>query len=143
MGSVNTNLNALVALRTLNSVQHDLATTQKRVSTGYTVADGFDNGAIFAVAQSLRNSIAGLAAVNSQLQGAQGLVSVSNASLTQASDIMTQVRDVLTRLSDQSVSSDTRVQLGTQFINLIATLNSNVTTAFYQGTNLVGTSGTI
>ena len=141
--SINTNLSALVALRTLTSVQTDLAATQKRVSTGYTVADAFDNGAIFAVAQSIRNQIAGVAAVNSQLNGAQGLVSVSNAALGQASDLMTQVRDILTRLSDQSIASDTRAQLATQYTNLLSTINNNLTTAVYQGTTLVGTSGTI
>src|SRR5882724_2706230 len=124
--SVNTNLSALVALRTLGSVTSDINSTQKRVSTGYNVADGFDNGAIFAIAQSVRNSIAGVVAVNSELKGAQGLVSVANASLTQVSDLMTQVRDILTRLSDQSVSSDTRIQLATQFSTLIATINNNV-----------------
>src|SRR5260221_5240375 len=143
MASVNTNLSALVALRTLTSVQHDLAASQKRVSTGYNVADAFDNGAIFAVAQSIRNSITGVTAVNSQLQGAQGLISVTAASLTQVSDLMTQVRDILTRLADQSISSDTRAQLSTQFTNLIATINNNLVTATYQGTNLVGTSGSI
>jgi flagellin len=143
MGSVNTNLSALVALRTLTSVQHDLAASQKRVSTGYNVADAFDNGAIFAVAQGIRNSITGVAAVNSQLQGAQGLISVVAASLTQVSDLMTQVRDIMTRLADQSISSDTRAQLSTQFTNLIATINNNLVTATYQGTNLIGTSGSI
>lgn len=143
MTSVNANLSALVALRTLGTVQSDLAVTQKRVSTGYRVADAFDNGAIFAVAQSIRNQIAGVSAVTSQLQGAQGLVSVSNAALGQVSDLMTQVRDILTRLSDQSISSDTRLQLSTQFTNLLSTINNNLTTALYQGTTLVGTSGTI
>ena len=143
MTGVNANLNALVALRTLNTVQTDLAATQKRVSTGYNVSDAFDNGAIFAVAQTIRNSISGVVAVNSQLNGAQGLISVSAASLTQASDLMTQVRDILTRLADQSISSDTRAQLATQFSNLLATINNNLTTATYQGTNLITTSGTI
>src|SRR5262245_2932730 len=143
MASVNTNLSALVALRTLNSVQRDLAATQKRVSTGYNVADAFDNGAIFAVAQSIRNSLTGVTAVNSQLQGAQGLVAVSAASLTQVSDLMTQVRDILTRLADQSIASDTRAQLSTQFTTLIATINNNLVTTTYQGTNLVGTSGSV
>jgi len=141
--SINTNLSALVALRTLGTVQADLAATQKRVSTGFTVADGFDNGAIFAVAQTIRNSIAGVTAVNSQLNGAQGLISVANASLTQVSDLLTQVRDIATRLSDQSISSDTRAQLTTQYINLISTINNNLTTATYQGTNLITTSGSI
>jgi len=141
--SIHTNLAALVALRTLGNVQSDLNVTQKRVSTGFNVADAFDNGAIFAVAQLIRNNITGVAAVNSQLNGAQGLVSVSNASLTQSSDLMTQIRDILTRLSDQSISSDTRNQLGVEFATLLSTVNNNLQTAFYNGTNLIGTSGTI
>jgi flagellin len=141
--SVNTNIAALVALRTLNSTALSLNATEKRVSTGYTVADGFDNGAIFAIAQSVRNSIAGITAVNSELKGSQGLVSVANASLTQVSDLMTQLRDVLTRLSDQSVSSDTRNQLATQYTFLMSTINNNITTAVYQGTNLLNTSASL
>ena len=141
--SVNTNLAALVALRSLNTTTTALNQTEKRVSTGYTVADGFDNGAIFAIAQSVRNSIAGITAVNSELKGSQGLVSVAAASLTQVSDLMTQLRDILTRLADQSVSSDTRNQLATQYTFLMATINNNITTAVYQGTNLVNTSGTL
>src|SRR5579885_1820608 len=141
--SVNTNLAALVALRTLGTAAHDLAATEKRVSTGYTVAEAFDNGALFAIAQSVRNSIAGVTAVNSELKGSQGLVSVSSASLTQVSDLMTQVRDILTRLADQSVTSDTRNQLASQFTFLMNTINNNLTTAVYQGTNLINTSGSL
>jgi flagellin len=53
------------------------------------------------------------------------------------------VRDIATRLSDQSISSDTRAQLATEFTNLLSTINSNLGTAFYQGTNIIGTSGTV
>jgi flagellin len=141
--SINTNLSALVALRTLTSVQADLASTEKRVSTGLNVADAFDNGALFAVAQFIRSDIAGLGAVNSQLNGAQGLVSVANAAVGQVSDLMTQVRDVLTRLSDQSITGDTRNQLAAQFGTLLGTINSNLNTAVYLGTTLIGTSGTL
>jgi flagellin len=141
--SVNTNLSALIALRSLRSTQHEIAVVQKRISTGYRVADAFDNGAIFAVAQRIRNDIAGISAVNSQLQGSIGLVSVAAASLTQASNLMTQVRDILTRLADQSIASDTRTQLATQYLALISTIGSNLGTAIYNGTNLVGTSGSI
>jgi len=136
-------LASLVPLHTLAHVQSDLAVTSKRISTGHNVADALDNGAIFAIAQSVLNQTAGVAAVNSQLNGAQGLISVSNAALGQASDLLTQVADVLTRLSDQSISSDTRAQLSTQFTNLLSTIGSNLGTAVYQGTNLVNTSGTV
>jgi flagellin len=141
--STNTNLSALIALRSLRTTQHELAVVQKRISTGYRVADALDNGAIFAVAQRIRNDIAGITAVNSELQGSLGLVAVAAASLSQASNLMTQVRDILTRLADQSISSDTRAQLSTQYVNLIGTIGNNLGTAVYQGTNLVGTSGSV
>ena len=141
--SIHTNLSALVALQTLSHVQNDLFVTSKRISTGFNVADALDNGAIFAIAQSIRNNIAGVAAVNSQLGGAQGLVSVANAALSQASDLLTQVRDIATRLSDQSISTDTRAQLAVEFTNLLTTINNNLQTASFNGTNLVGTSGTV
>src|ERR1700722_13279871 len=134
--SVNTNIAALVALRTLSTTTTALNSTEKRVSTGYKVADGFDNGAIFAIAQGVRNSIAGITAVNSELKGSQGLVSVAKASLSQVSDLMTQ-------LADQSVSSDTRNQLASQYTFLMATINNNITTAVYQGTNLLNTSASL
>jgi flagellin len=143
MASVNDNLSSLVSLHTLQHVHSDLAVTAKRTSTGRNVADAFDNGAIFAIAQSVLNQSAGVAAVNSQLNGAQGLISVSNAALGQTSDLLTQARDILTRLADQSISSDTRAQLATQYTNLVSTINSNLNTAVYQGTNLVTTSGTV
>jgi len=141
--SLDTNLQALVSIHSLTHAQSALQVTEKRVSTGYNVADALDNGAIYAIAQSILNSNAGLAAVNSQLNGASGLTVVANAALTQVSDLMTQVTSVLTQLSDQSISSDTRAQLATQYTNLLSSINTDLTTAGYQGTNLLNTSGTV
>jgi flagellin len=141
--SLETNLQALVSIHSLTHAQSALQVTEKRVSTGYNVADALDNGAIYAIAQSILNSNAGLSAVNSQLNGASGLTVVANAALTQVSDLMTQVTSVLTQLSDQSISSDTRAQLATQYTNLLSSINTDLTTAGYQGTNLLNTSGTV
>ena len=48
LNSVNTNVGAMVALQSLNRTSDDLAATQKRISTGYRVADAKDDGAAFA-----------------------------------------------------------------------------------------------
>jgi flagellin len=141
--SVNTNLQALVSIHTLTHAQSALQVTEKRVSTGYNVADAVDNGAIYAIAQSIRNATAGLTAVNSQLNGASGLTVVANAALGQVSDLLTQVTGVLTQLSNQGISSDTRALLSTQYTNLLSTISDNLNTATYQGTNLLATTGTI
>ena len=45
LNSVNTNMGAMVALQSLELTQQQLSTTQKRISTGYRVADFTDDGA--------------------------------------------------------------------------------------------------
>ena len=57
LNSVNTNMGAMIALESLNKTNASLASTQKRVSTGSRVADSTDDGAAYAVAQSVRSTI--------------------------------------------------------------------------------------
>lgn len=143
--SVNTNLSALLAARVLGASQDSLDRVQKRVSTGFKVADAFDDGALFAIAQNVRNDIAGLGAVNSQLGGAQGMLSVANAGGTEISNKLEKMREVLVGLSNQSYSqtSETRTQLTTQYNSLITSIQNYIQSSDYNGTNLLNTSGAI
>ena len=59
INSVITNVGAMVALQSLNKTADQLSATQKRISTGYRVADAKDDGAAFAVAERIRKTIAG------------------------------------------------------------------------------------
>ena len=70
--SINTNRQAVFALQALNQNTSELSTVQKRVSTGFRVADSRDDTGAFSVAQSVRSDIAGVTAVNEQLGGARG-----------------------------------------------------------------------
>ena len=72
--SINTNTSAAVALQSLSRTNDLLETTQKRISTGFRVADARDDGGAFAVAQRVRGDIAGLTSANEQLSGVKGLV---------------------------------------------------------------------
>jgi flagellin len=77
LNSVNTNVGAMIALQSLNRTNSDLAATQKRVSTGFRVADSTDDGAAYAVAQSVRSTIGALTTANQQLGNVQGLLSTT------------------------------------------------------------------
>ncbi len=74
LNSVNTNVAAQVALKSLNTTATQLQATQKQISTGYRAADATDDGGAFAVAQRVRGDIAALTTVNQQLGNAKGLV---------------------------------------------------------------------
>ena len=59
MASVNTNYGAMVALQNLNRTNTDLEAVQNRINSGLKVASAKDNGATYAIAQSMRGKVAG------------------------------------------------------------------------------------
>jgi flagellin len=137
VGSVNTNVSAQVALASLNVTGKQLEQVQKRISTGYNVADSNDNGAIFAISQSLRSDIAALGAVNGQLGAAKGLISVAQAAGTGVSSTLIDIRAVLVQLADSSSTGNSRIQLNAQYASLKLTVNNYISGASYNGANLL------
>ena len=141
--SVITNVGAMTALQSLNRTNDALAEVQKRISTGYRVADAKDDGGAFAVAQTIRSDTASLGAVNEQLGGLRGLVDISLTALEQVSKTMIEVRSVLTRLSDGTITGEARDQYNQQYAQLRDQITNFLEDADYFGRNLLtGTSPT-
>jgi len=139
--SVITNVGAMTALQSLNRTNDALAEVQKRISTGYRVADAKDDGGAFAVAQTVRSDTASLGAVNEQLGGLRGLVDISLTALEQVSKTMIEVRSVLTRLSDGTITGEARDQYNQQYAQLRDQITNFLEDADYFGRNLLtGTS---
>jgi len=138
--SINTNAQSILALQSLNRTNAELAGVQKRVSTGYRVADARDDGGAFAVAQSVRSDVAGLMAVNEQLGGAKGLLQVTFAALGQVSDAMREARATLTRLADSALSTEQFNQYKAQYTALRSQIEGFLNDAKYNGRSLLSTS---
>lgn len=135
--SVITNIGAMTALQSLNRTNDALSEVQKRISTGYRVADAKDDGGAFAVAQTVRSDTASLSAVNEQLGGLRGLVDVSLTALEQVSKTMIDIRTVLTRLSDGTITGEARDQYNQQYAQLRTQITSFLEDADYFGRNLL------
>src|SRR5690242_4047497 len=138
INSVNTNVGAMIALESLNKTNSDLAAVQKKVSTGYRVADATDDGAAYAVAQTVRSTVGALTTANQQLGNVQGLLSTTQSGLNNISNTMASMRDVLIALSDANVSGDTRKQYAAQYQSLLANVNTFIQDAGYNGKTLIG-----
>lgn len=138
--SINTNAQSILALQSLNRTNAELAGVQKRVSTGYRVADARDDGGAFAVAQSVRSDVAALTAVNEQLGGAKGLLQVTFAALSQVSDAMREARATLTRLADSALSTEQFNQYKAQYTALRSQIEGFLNDAKYNGRSLLSTS---
>jgi flagellin len=139
--SVNTNRQAVFALQSLNLTNSELGGVQKRVSTGFRVADARDDGGAFAVAQAVRSDVAGVTAVGEQLGGTRGILSTTFAALSTVSDTMKQVRAVLTRLADGSVTGTSREQYEEQYKLLTTQVATFIDDAYYNGRTLLTTDG--
>jgi flagellin len=134
--SIHTNIGAMVALQSLDATASALTMTEKQVSTGYRVNDAVDNGAAFAVAQSVRGSVGALTSANEQLGNVQGLLSTTLTGLTSASDEMITMKALLVKLADGSATGTEHTQYLTQYTSDLAQLKSYFEGAQYNGRSL-------
>ena len=139
LNSVNTNIGAMTALQSLNRTNDALGVVQKRVSTGFRVADAEDDGGAFAVAQSVRGDVAGLTAANEQLGGLKGIIDVTLHGLNQVSTTMVELRTVLTRLADGTINTEQRDQYNQQYEQLRTQVERFIDDATYNGRTLLST----
>ena len=136
--SINTNVTAQIALESLNATNAALASTQKQISTGYRVADATDNGAAYAVAQSVRSEVGALSSANQQLGNVQGLLSTTSSALNDISNTLNSARAVLVQLAGSSVTGTQRTQYVQQYQSFMATIKSDIQGAGYNGKTLIG-----
>ncbi|CAG4921933.1 unnamed protein product [Acidocella sp. C78] len=140
VSSIITNSAAMVGVETLNSINTALNSVQNQISTGYSVSSAVDNGAAFAVAQSVRTNISGLTAANQQLGDTQGLLSTTNTALTNISNLMQSMDSTLVNLSSSSISDSQKSQYAAQFTSQLKNLQFYIQGAGYNGQTLIGSS---
>ncbi len=139
MNSVITNLGSMVALQSLNKTSDQLSVVQKRISTGFRVADSKDDGGAFAVAQAVRADVSGLTAANEQLGGTKGVLETTFAALGKVSESMVKIRETLTRLADGTINDSQRGQYEAQYTALRTQIENFVSDATYNGRTLLST----
>jgi len=138
--SINTNPGVFVALRTLNSVNRNLDTTQNRVSTGLKVAGALDDASNFAIAQGIRGELKAIGAVTQGLNNAKGIGKVALAGVTGLSNLLSNVRSKLTELSNEGITTQQRDILTNDFNALISQANNFLDNAVFNGVNLLDTA---
>ncbi|MCC6718352.1 MAG: flagellin [Acetobacteraceae bacterium] len=138
LNSVNTNLNAAIALQSLNVTSSQLATSQKTISTGFRVSDAKDDGAAYAVAQRVRSDVGALTSANQQLGNVKGLISTTITGLNSVSNTLKDAREILVKLADNNTTGDQRNQYVAQYQSKLANVKSFLQDAGYNNKTLIG-----
>lgn len=140
--SVNTNVGAMTALQYLNQTQSQLASTQQAINSGMTVADARENGAVFAIAQNQRASVAGYQAVISSINNGTSSIDVALSAGQSISDLLIQMKSAALSASDSSLDTASRQALNSNFQALLGQITTIVDNATFNGFNLVNGSTT-
>ena len=139
--SINTNEGSFVALRNLNSVNRKLDVTQNRVSTGLKVAGALDDASNFSIAQGIRGELRAIGAVTQGLNNAKGIGKVAIAGTTAVSDLLQTVRQKLTELSNEGITTAQRGILEEDFNQLLSQAANFIDNAVFNGVNMLDTAG--
>jgi flagellin len=135
--SILTNPSAFTALRTLNSINRGLDTTQNRVSTGLKVSGALDNASSFAIAQGIRAELSGIDAVAQGLNNAKGIGNVAIAGVTGVSNLLSDIRGKLTELANEGITTAQRDILEADFNELVSQAANFIANASFNGVNLI------
>lgn len=132
--SINTNVTAMAALRTLSLTQSALSETQRQVETGLKVAEPKDNPASFTIAQAMRGDIASLEAIEEGLTFGQATVSMANAGALQISNIIIDINQKVTQAFNDGL--DVTI-LQEEVDALLTQITSVVNTTIFNGVNMI------
>ncbi len=144
MATVNTNPGAMIALQNLSKTNTELAVVQNRISTGLIVGSAKDNGAVFAIAQSMRADVAAFGAVGQSLGRAISTVDVAIAASEGISDLLIEMKEKALSAADGSLDTASRNALNEDFTALRDQIDTMYSNAEFNGVNLVnGTTSTI
>ena len=139
--SINTNAGSFVALRNLNSINRKLDITQNRVSTGLKVSGALDDASNFSIAQGIRGELKAIGAVTQGLNNAKGIGKVAIAGTTAVSDLLQNIRQKLTELSNEGITTAQRGILEEDFNQLLSQAANFIDNAVFNGVNLLDTAG--
>ena len=140
--TVNTNSGAMVALQNLTKTNGQLAEVQKRINTGFKVADAKDNGGVFAIAQNMRADVGALNAVQTSLDQGMSVVDVATAAGTSISDLLVEMKEKAVSAADISLDTASRDALNEDFQALRDQITTVVNNATFNGSNLIDGSMT-
>lgn len=134
MWSILTNMSATSALRNLAATQASLAQVQNEISTGQKVSTAADNPGYYSIATSMRTSVSNLSAVSDALNLGSSVIGTAVSALSGMTSTLQKMMAAL--VSAQQPGTDLNA-IGTQITTLQAELTSAVSSASFNGVNVL------
>jgi flagellin len=132
VSSINTNFAALTALEALSHTNKSMLDTQRRISTGFRVADAQDNAAYWSMATTMRSDNKSLSAVSDALGLGSAMVDVAYTAMKSSIDVVSEIKAKMVAAREPGVD---RSKIQTEIDELQNQLRSIAASASFGGEN--------
>ena len=109
MGSINTNVSALVAQQGLATSQSQLQTSLQRLSTGLKINSGADDPAGLIVSNELQSQIAGINQGISNSTQANNVIATAEGALTEVSSLLLNIQSLVVESANSGAESSSQI----------------------------------
>ncbi len=138
MSSINTNVAAMAAVRSLNTIGSDMGRTQQRIETGLRISQANHDPAVFTIAQRMRADLSGLNAVVDSQNFGRAALSVARDAATRISNELTRLKGTITQGQQQGLDATT---MNNQITSSLSNIDAFASSASFNGVNLINGGG--
>ena len=136
--SVNTNVNAMAAIQSLDQISNQMTTTQSAIESGLSVNSAASNPAVFTIAQGLRANVNALTAVSANLTTAIATVQAQTQGATSISNALTTLLQTVTQ--GQGETGAALAATNATITNALSNIDAYANASTINGTNLLATA---
>jgi flagellin len=137
MSSINTNVAAMAAVRSLNSISKDMGRTQQRIETGLRISQANHDPAVFTIGQRMRADLNGLSAVVDSQNFGRAALSVARDAATRISDELGRLKQTITQGQQQGLDATT---MNNQITQALSNIDAFANSASFNGVNLLNSN---
>lgn len=140
--SILTNTGAATALQNANAIERSRDSLGRQQSTGKRVNNAVDNASAFTIAQVLQGDLKSYGAVEQGIDNARGILAVTNAAATAASDQLANLNATIISAQNPANTSQQQAIYNNDFQAQVAQLNQTIQNASFNGRNVLSAGST-
>ena len=142
LSRINTNVQALGALRTLQDTNSQLGVRQMRLATGSRLNRAEDDSAGYGIAKKLQAKVRGQAQALANIGDAKGMLTVAEGSLNSIMDILQNMKEKAVQAANDTMGTNERTAIKSELDALSAEITDIIGDTEFNGTSLFSATGT-
>lgn len=134
---INTNINALKALKTLQFNTQRTTQAAGQIASGFKVARSSDDASAYSISQRMTNEIQASSRAIQNVQDGTSMLDVTEGALSTVTDGLQRIRELAVQLSSDLNSSEQRGVLAQEIRSIVEDINRRSSEAQFNGVKLL------